>query len=125
MASSAVRRATSGLASLSLLVDLSAAKTARSSVWAVAAGVKRSSVFIVWVVPLTSYSGFGRLLRVLPFAVGDGGAGFAVGFAAALGFAFVPILFALGDGQFALHATITKVKAGGDERMSFELRLSD
>jgi len=30
--------------------------------------------------------------------VGDGGTGFAVGFAAAFGFAFVPVLFALGDG---------------------------
>ena len=52
-------------------------------------------------------------------------AGFAVGFAAALGFALVPVLFALGDGQFALDPAITKIKAGGDERRPFELRLSD
>ena len=66
-----------------------------------------------------------RLLRVLPFAVGDGGAGFAVGFAAAFGFALVPVLFAFGDGQFALDAAIAEIESGGDERMSFELRLSD
>src|SRR5271166_1229015 len=49
MASSAVRRVISGFASFSLLVELSAAKTVRSSVWAVVAGVKRSSVFILCV----------------------------------------------------------------------------
>jgi hypothetical protein len=53
----------------------------------------------------------------------DGGAGFAVGFAAALSFALVPVLLALGESQFALDAAVAKVKAGGDERMSLDLRL--
>ena len=57
------------------------------------------------------------------FAGVDGGAGFAVGFAATFGFALVPVLFALGDGQFALDPAISEVKAGGDERMSLDLRL--
>ena len=58
------------------------------------------------------------------FAGVDGGAGFAVGFAAALGFALVPVLLALGDGQFALDAAVAEVKPGGDERMTLDLRLS-
>ena len=53
----------------------------------------------------------------------DGGAGLAVGLAAALGLALVPVLFALGDGQFALHPPVAKVKPGGDERMALDLRL--
>lgn len=53
----------------------------------------------------------------------DGRAGFAVGFAAAFGFALVPVLFALGDGEFALDAAIFEIEAGGDERMSLDLRL--
>ena len=57
--------------------------------------------------------------------MGDGGSGFAVGFAAALGFALVPVLLAFGDGQFALDPAVAEIESGGDERMSLELRLSD
>ena len=63
------------------------------------------------------------LLCVLAFAVGDGGAGLTVGFAAAFGFALVPVLFALGHGQFALDLSTPEIEASGDERMSFDLRL--
>jgi len=49
-------------------------------------------------------------------AAGYGGAGFAVGFAAAFGFAFVPVLFTASDGEFALDPAIAEIKAGGDER---------
>ena len=53
----------------------------------------------------------------------DGGAGFAVGLAASLGFALVPVLLALGQGQFSLHTPVAEVKPGGDERVSLDLRL--
>jgi len=53
----------------------------------------------------------------------DGGAGFAVGFASFFGLAFVPVLLAFGYGEFAFDAAALEVKAGGDERMSFDLRL--
>jgi hypothetical protein len=59
------------------------------------------------------------------FAGVDGGARFAVGFTAALGFALVPVLLALGDGQFAFDAPIAEVKAGGDERVPLHLRLRE
>lgn len=70
-----------------------------------------------------------ELLAGLPahavFAGVDGGAGLAVGFVAALGFALIPILLAFGDGQLALDAAITEVEAGGDERMTLDLRLGE
>ena len=56
------------------------------------------------------------------FAGVYGGAGVAVGFAALLGFALVPVLFALGDGQFAFDPAV-EIEAGGDERVAFDLRL--
>ena len=55
----------------------------------------------------------------------DGGAGLAVGFAAALGFPLVPVLFALGDGDFALYPAVAEVKPGGDERVTLDLRLGE
>ena len=78
--------------------------------------------------------GFHRFLRLCPesrrrsavtavLAGVDGGAGFAVGLAAAFGFPLVPVLFALGKGQFALDASVAEVKPGGDERVSLDLRL--
>ena len=57
------------------------------------------------------------------FAGVYGGAGFAVAFAALLGFALVPVLFALGHGQFAFHPPVAKIEPGGDERVAFDLRL--
>ena len=54
-----------------------------------------------------------------------GGAGLAVGFAAALGFALVPVLLALGHGQLAFHPSIAEVKPRGDERMPLDLRLGE
>ena len=65
----------------------------------------------------------GRL--VLAAAARYGGSGFFVGFAAAFGFALVPVLFALGHGKFAFNSSISEIKASGDERMTLELRLSD
>ncbi len=55
----------------------------------------------------------------------DGGAGFAVGLAAAFGFALVPVLLALGHGQLALHPSVAEVKPGGDERVALDLRLGE
>jgi len=62
--------------------------------------------------------------RIFPLVLRDSGPGLAVGLAAALGFALVPVLFAFGDSQFALDPPIAEIKPGGDERMSLELRLS-
>src|SRR5271167_4924462 len=56
---------------------------------------------------------------VFAFAVGDGGAGFAVGFAVALGGAFVPVLLALGDGQFAFDPALAKIEPRRNERKAF------
>ncbi len=53
----------------------------------------------------------------------DGGAGLAVGLAAALGLALVPVLLALGQGQFALYPPVAEIKPGGDERVPLDLRL--
>jgi hypothetical protein len=67
-------------------------------------------------------------IRSAPHAVlagVDGGAGFAVGLAAAFGLALVPVLFALGHGQFALHPPVAEVKPGGDERVTLDLRLRE
>lgn len=66
---------------------------------------------------------FGDLPSAFVFAFVDGGAGFAVGFAAFFGFALVPLLFAFGDGQFAFDAAVAEIEADGDERMPFDLRL--
>jgi len=55
----------------------------------------------------------------------DGGAGLAVGFAALLGLALVPVLLTLGQGEFAFDAAVAEVEAGGDERMAFDLRLRE
>ncbi len=65
------------------------------------------------------------LLVVFVLVGFDGGGGFAVGFAAALGFALVPVLLAFGEGQLALHPPFAEVEAGGDERMSLDLRLGE
>jgi len=54
-----------------------------------------------------------------------GGAGFAVGFAAALGLALVPVLLAFGHGQLALHPPMAEVEPGGDERVALDLRLGE
>lgn len=59
------------------------------------------------------------------FVFVDGGAGFAVGFAALFGFALVPLLLAFGDGQFAFHSSVAEIEAHGDERMSLDLRLDE
>jgi len=64
-----------------------------------------------------------RSIAAAMFIGVDGGAGFAVGLAAALGFSLVPVLFTLGQGQFALDTPIAEVKPGGDERVSLDLRL--
>ena len=53
----------------------------------------------------------------------DGGAGFAVGFAAFFGFALIPLLFAFADGEFAFDAAVAEIEADRDERISFDLRL--
>ena len=63
------------------------------------------------------------LFSHLVFAGVDCGPGVAVGFAALFGLALVPVLFAFGNGQFALYPPISEVKAGGNERMSLDLRL--
>src|SRR6185437_9151369 len=65
----------------------------------------------------------GESALLFALAADDGGSGFAVGFAAALGFALVPVLLAFRYCQFALDAAMAEVEAGGDERMSFDLRL--
>jgi hypothetical protein len=63
--------------------------------------------------------------RLLSAIAGYGRSGFLVSLAAAFGFALVPVLFALGDGQFALDAAVAEIKAGGDERKSLLLRLCE
>jgi hypothetical protein len=55
----------------------------------------------------------------------DGGAGFAVGLPPLLGLALVPVLLALGNGQFALDPPVAEVKPGGDERVALDLRLGE
>jgi len=57
------------------------------------------------------------------FAGIDGGAGFAIGLAAAFGLALVPVLLALGHGQFAFDPPVAEVKTGGNERVALDLRL--
>src|ERR1700680_5043489 len=52
-------------------------------------------------------------------------AGFFIGGAAALGFAFVPELLALCQGKLQFHSSIFEVHAGGDQREPSLLRLSD
>lgn len=64
-----------------------------------------------------------RAFRLFTLAAGHRGAGFAVGFAAALGFALVPVLLAFCDGQFAFHPAVAEVEPSGDERMPLDLRL--
>ena len=68
-----------------------------------------------------------ELTRPLPphavFAGIDGGAGFAIGLAAAFGLALVPVLLALGHGQFAFDPPVAEVKTGGNERVALDLRL--
>src|ERR1039458_7143151 len=48
-------------------------------------------------------------------AAGDGGFGFVVGFALAFGGALVPLLFALGQREFAFYAAFAEVEPGGDK----------
>ena len=69
-------------------------------------------------------AGFGSAAASV-FAGLDGGAGLAVGLAAALGFALVPVLFAFGEGELALDAAVAEVEAGGNERMTLGLRLGE
>ena len=61
----------------------------------------------------------------LMFAQVDGGAGIAVGLAALFGLALVPVLLALGHGQFAFDPPVAEVKPGGDERVALDLRLGE
>src|SRR5215469_17743546 len=57
-----------------------------------------------------------RPTAVLPLAAArDGFPGFLVGGAAALGFALVPELLALGKGQFYFHFAVFEIHAGGDQ----------
>src|SRR5581483_2109848 len=55
----------------------------------------------------------------------DGFAGFAIGGAAALGFALVPELLAAGEGHFHFHPAVLKVHACGDEREAALLGFAD
>ena len=57
-------------------------------------------------------------------AADNRGAGLPVGLAALYGFALVPVLLAFGHGHLAFHTTVAEIKPGGDERMTFDLRLS-
>ena len=65
---------------------------------------------------MTTYQKRAIKRGLLTAVAGYGGAGFLVGFPAAFGFALVPVLFALGDGQFALDAAVAEIKASGNER---------
>jgi len=51
------------------------------------------------------------------------GTSFAVGLAAPLRLPLVPVLLALGHGQFALHPPVAEVKPRRDERVALDLRL--
>src|SRR5208282_2586834 len=51
--------------------------------------------------------------------------GFFVGGFAALGFALVPVLLALGDGEFHLHPSIAKVQPRRNQRQPLLLGLAD
>src|SRR6185503_15298041 len=52
-----------------------------------------------------------------------GSPGFAIGLTPFLGLPLIPVLFALGNRQFALHLAVFEVKPRGDERMPLDLRL--
>ena len=56
-------------------------------------------------------------------AAGDGGAGFAIGGAAAFSFALIPKLFAFREGEFDFDLAIPKVHARRDESVAFLPRL--
>ena len=58
-------------------------------------------------------------------AAGDGLAGLAIGGFTALGFALVPHLLTLGEGEFNFDSSVAKVHARGDEGKSFLLRFAD
>ena len=64
--------------------------------------------------------------QLAPFAgAGDGFSGFAVGGAAAFGFAFVPKLLAFSEGEFHFYPAVFEVQAGRDESKPLLLRLAD
>src|SRR5271157_1199532 len=56
---------------------------------------------------------------------GDGFAGFLVGGAAALGFTLVPLLLALGEGEFDFDSSVFEIHAGGDQGESLLLGLAN
>src|ERR1017187_10104530 len=56
-----------------------------------------------------------RNCSLAALAAGDCGFGFVVGFALAFGGALVPLLFALGQREFAFYAALAKVEPGGDK----------
>ena len=58
-------------------------------------------------------------------ASADGISGFFVGGAAAFGFAFIPELFAFGQGQFDFYFAILEIHADGDQRQSLLLGFAD
>jgi hypothetical protein len=66
--------------------------------------------------------GYGSITPAVFIGV-NGRTGIAIGFAAALGFALVPILFALGQRKLALDSPISEVKPDRDERVPLDLRL--
>ena len=57
------------------------------------------------------------------FAGVDGGAGFPVCLTASLRLTLVPILLAFSDCQLALYTAVAEEKAGGNERVTLDLRL--
>src|SRR5450755_2911601 len=66
----------------------------------------------------------GRLSLRSP-APGDRLAGFLVGSAAALGFAFIPLLFALGQGKLNFDFSVLEVHASGNQGQALLLGLAD
>jgi hypothetical protein len=56
-----------------------------------------------------------RNLGLAALGAGDGGAGFLVGFAIALGGALVPVLLALGECELTLDAAMLEVKLDRDQ----------
>jgi hypothetical protein len=71
---------------------------------------------------VASSAGEGLVSSPGALGAGYGGFGFLVAFAGALGGALVPVLFALGEGEFALDAAVAEIKFDGDERVAFLLR---
>jgi len=63
-----------------------------------------------------------RAVVLAPLGAGDGCFCFLVAFARSLGGALVPVLFALGEGEFTLDSAVAEIKFDGDERVAFLLR---